>query len=283
MEKPDKQLTTSVSKMVETATKKIQGIGESITPEQVLSQAVKIPGVRIDRDKFIRKELQGHFSRDVVEKAICECPAAANIDRDSIDILAKNVINYETNKVSCISFAAGLPGGIAMAATIPADIAQYFGFIIRVMQELAYLYGFPEFSLSDEEISTETMNELMLFLGVMFGVQEASAGVKILANTVSRTIARRLATKALTKTAVYPIVKKVATKIGFSMTKQIFANGVSKVVPVLGGLAAGGLTYATFKSGANRLKNCFAELNLSDPNEYRQSEVIDVEALPVES
>ena len=67
------------------------------------------------------------------------------------------------------------------------------------------------------------------------------------------------------------------------MTKQIFANGVSKIVPVIGGIAAGGLTYATFKPCANRLKDCFSELNLSDPDEYRKPEPIDVEYVNVDS
>lgn len=283
MSKSDSQLKAVVNKIASNANTKVKEISSAISAEDIVKQAIKIPGVKIDRSTFLRKEFMGHFPQKVVEQAINECPAAANISRDKIGELAKKIIQYETNKVSGISFAAGLPGGIAMVATIPADAVQYFGFVLRVMQELAYLYGFPALIIDEDNISAEVMNELLLFLGVMFGVQEASAGVKVLASTIFRTVAKRLASKALTKTAVYPIVKRIATKIGFSMTKQIFANGVSKIVPILGGIATGGLTYATFKPCANRLKACFSELNLSDPDEYKQPEPIDVEYVSIDT
>lgn len=282
MKKDNNQLKDVVNKLTSDANTKIQKISSTVSTEEIVKQAIKIPGVKIDRSSFLRKEFIGRFPQKVVEQAIKECPAAANISRAEIGELAKKIIQYETNKVSGISFAAGLPGGVAMIATIPADVAQYFGFILRVMQELAYLYGFPALIIDEDNISAEVMNELLLFLGVMFGVQEASAGVKVLASTISRTVARRLANVALTKTTIYPIVKKIATKIGFSMTKQIFANGVSKIVPIIGGIATGGLTYATFKPCANRLKSCFSELNLSDPAEYRQPEPVDVEYVEVD-
>ena len=52
------------------------------------------------------------------------------------------------------------------------------------------------------------------------------------------------------------------------MTKQIFANGVSKAVPVIGGVVAGGLTLATFLPNCNRLRKSFQELPLCDPGFY---------------
>ena len=37
-----------------------------------------------------------------------------------------------------------------MPATIPADIAQYYGYMLRTAQKLMYLYGFPQIDLTDE-------------------------------------------------------------------------------------------------------------------------------------
>ncbi len=42
---------------------------------------------------------------------------------------------------TAISAAAGIPGGYAMIATIPADIIQYYGVALRFAQEMVYLYG----------------------------------------------------------------------------------------------------------------------------------------------
>lgn len=250
---------------------------KDLRPEDIISQVLKMPGIKIDRAKFLRKELAGKYSEEIVELAVANNPAAAGITKEEILPLAKGVINYETNKTVALSFAAGLPGGLAMLGTIPADILQYFGFALRVLQELAYLYGFPEFELDENEIPADAMNELLIFLGAMMGIQEANAGVKALGEIAAKNIAKKLAKKPLMNGFVYPIVKKVARIIGIRMTKEMFATSVSKVVPVVGGVVSGGLTYASFKPCAIRLRKLFSELNLCDPETYRSGTDIDYE------
>lgn len=260
---------TNLSEVKDTVVSKVQNINS----EDIIRTAIKVPGVKISRATFLRKEFSTYYSKDTVEKAIEYNPAYAGIPVEAIDKFAKEVINYETNKVSAISAIAGIPGGFAMAATIPADLAQYFGFMLRVTQKLAYLYGFDEFELSEDEINDETLNELLIFLGAMFGVQEANAGIRILAQTTAQNISKKLAQKALTKGAIYPVVKKVAKAVGVRMTKQIFANTVSKAVPLVGGIISGGLTYATFKPCSNRLKNSFRKLPLCKLEIYIEENV----------
>ena len=245
---------------------------EKIPIEEILFKSMKLPMVKINREAFLKKELKGKCTEKQIQIAIDNNPAFAGIERSVIDPIAKQVINYETNKVSAISFAAGLPGGAAMVGTIPADITQYFGFILRVMQQLAYLYGFEQFNLNEEEVNVDTMNRVMIFLGVMFGVQGANAGVKYVAQTAAKKVSKTLAQKALTKGTVYPIVKKIAKALGIRMTKQIFANSVSKIVPVIGGVTTGGLTYLTFKPSAKKLQKSFLELNLCNPEYYKNPE-----------
>jgi hypothetical protein len=163
---------------------------------------------------------------------------------------------------------------------VPADIAQYFGFMIRVMQKLAYLYGFEDFELNEDNVSDQTLNQILVFFGVMFGVQSANAGVKKIAAAVANKVSKSLAQKALTQGTIYPIIKKIARSVGIKMTKQIFADGVAKVVPLIGGVVTGGLSYASFKPCANKLKKSFMELPLSDPEFYKKGEplIIDVDA-----
>lgn len=256
-----------------------KGIVKHFTAEDVIQKAVKLPVVRVNREKFLYKELIKFYPEDTVRLAIEKNPAYAGIERDRINSISKHVINYETNKVSALSFAAGLPGGVAMAATVPADVVQYFGFMIRTMQKLAYLYGFSDFNLNEEEVSDETMNQITIFLGVMFGVQGANAGVKKIAAAAAQKVSRTLAHKALTKGTVYPVVKKIAQAVGIRMTKQIFAKGVSKIIPVVGGFVTGVLSYLTFKPCAKKLKKSFMDLPLSDPEFYKNqnSEIIDIE------
>ena len=49
------------------------------------------------------------------------------------------------------------------------------------------------------------------------------------------------------------------------MTKQAFASGVSKAIPIAGAVISGGLTLATFVPMANRLKRHLTELDLARP------------------
>lgn len=48
--------------------------------------------------------------------------------------MAKRIINERTIVSTGASFVAGLPGGLAMAATIPADMLQFYGIALRMAQ-----------------------------------------------------------------------------------------------------------------------------------------------------
>ena len=78
--------------------------------------------------------------------------------------------------------------------------------------------------------------------------------IQELAKNFAKEIVKRLPKYALTKTVIYPIVKQVAKWIGIKLTKDSFAKGLGKIVPILGGVISGGLTYVTFKPGAKKLK-----------------------------
>lgn len=268
---------------VTTANKAIESITDiNITPEELIYKASQLPIAKVDRKTFLRKELKKHYPEETVDLAIKYNPAYAGIDKYKINTIANQVINYETNKVSSISFAAGLPGGVALAATVTADVVQYFAFMLRAMQELAYLYGFDEFEFDKDSVDSNTMNEMLVFLGVMFGVQSANTGVRVIAQSAAQRVSKTLANKALTKTTVYPIVKKIAQAVGIRMTKQIFADGVAKVIPFVGGAVSGGLTYATYKPSCIRLKHSFWNLNLCDVDFYEKIRSGEITEIPEE-
>ena len=106
--------------------------------------AFKVPGVSINRENFLHKELLTKYPQEIIEQAVLTTPMKANINQEDIEKIADAIIQNERLKVSGISAALGIPGGAAMAAAIPADIAQYYGCMLRVSQKLLYLYGFPQ-------------------------------------------------------------------------------------------------------------------------------------------
>ncbi|MDD7520580.1 MAG: hypothetical protein PUK26_00620 [Lachnoclostridium sp.] len=254
----------------------VEKVKGELTFENVLMMALKTPGVKINRTKFLRKELIKYCSEDEVAEAIKGNPAKAGISKDIINKVSLQVINYETTKVTGISVAASLPGGAAAVGAAAADITSYFAFILRTVQELAYLYGFEQFDLKEDDVDSETMNYILVFVGVMFGVQGASSTLKKFADVFAKHVAKKLSQKALTKGTIYPIVKKIALKVGVRMTKQIFADGVASLIPIAGGALSGGLTYVMFKPGCMKLRKNLMSYNLCDPEYYRT--VIDVES-----
>ena len=113
----------------------------TIDIEDIIVLAIKTPGVHITRANFLKKELFKNYPQEVIDKAIETTPAQAGIPSNEIDKIADEIIKFERNCVSGISAALGAPGGWAMAATIPADIVQYYGYTLRATQKLLYLYG----------------------------------------------------------------------------------------------------------------------------------------------
>lgn len=247
----------------------VKAVKNEMTFEKVLAAAMHTPGVRINREKFLRKELLRYCAEDIIADVIKNNPAKAGISKELINKISKQVINYETTKVTTLSVAASLPGGPAAIGAAAADITSYFAFILRTVQELAYLYGFKQFNLNEDDVDSETMNYLLVFMGVMFGVQGATSVLKKFADVLAKNIAKKLAQKSLTKGVIYPIVKKVAISVGIRMTKQIFADGVASAVPLVGGALSGGLTFAMFKPGCMKLRKNLMSYNLCDPEYYK--------------
>lgn len=244
---------------------------------QVLDVAAKVPGVRINRAAYLRAALKRHCSEEQIQRAVAESPAAAGIPFEVITAVANDSIKYETTKVTALSAAAGIPGGFAMIGTVPADIVQYFGHVLRMAQKLAYIYSWPDlFSDKGDELDDATEGILTLFVGVMFGVQLAQAGVAKVSTMIAGQVLKKLPQQALTKGAIYPVVKKVAAYLGIRMTKQLFAGGVAKIVPVVGAVLSGGLTLGTFLPMSKRLQRHLASLELTKPgHRVEDEEIID--------
>lgn len=211
------------------------------TLQIVIASAAQIPGVKISREKYLASALRGKFSPEVVALAIASSPAAAGISPDELSPIADASIRYEATKVTALSAVAGLPGGLAAAGTVPADLAQYFAHVIRISQKLAYLYGWENiFEGTAEELDDEAKSLLILFMGVMFGANGAADAVAKIAQNAAGAAQKQIAQKALTKGVVYPVVKKVSGYLGVKMTRDVFAKGVSKVIPLIGGVISGG-------------------------------------------
>ena len=227
-----------------------------------LKTVLRLRGVRIEREQFLRSELHKRgIAREVIDEAIALSPAAAGIDVVLLDDMANAAIAFETRKSSALSFAAGLPGGFGLLATVPGDVTQFYVHAFRVMQKTAYVYGWQSFLEDSKEVDDETLGKLSMFLGVMLGVGGASSSLTVFAASVARpAIQKQVAGKALTKTTWYPVMKSTLRVIGVKLTKDSLAKTVTKVVPVAGGVISGGMTFVTLRGQSKRLMEHLREL-----------------------
>lgn len=243
--------------------------------ESIITSAIQIPGVKVSRSKFLAEMFatEGVVIQDVLDYG----PIAANISQDKLTLLSKKHILKRTSESSIASFVAGIPGGFAMAATIPLDVLQFFGMALRLAQELAYMYGAEDLWQDGQVDDQRVKNQLLLYCGVMFGVSGAVSGVRVLTTQIAKTAAKKIPQKALTKTFWYPIIKQMGKAIGVKVTKSTVAKGVSKAIPVIGGVISGGLNFASMMPMASRLQKTLDSAAFGYTEEELEKDISEIE------
>lgn len=143
-------------------------MGKQELAMQVLRQVVKLPMVKVDREKFLVDKFSKELDRKDIATLLEKGPTSL-LTKESLDRVAKTCIKDNVLRASGTSILAGLPGGIAMAITIPTDVVQFYAFSLKLAQELGYIYGFDDLWESRDELSEDAQNTLLLYLGVMLG------------------------------------------------------------------------------------------------------------------
>lgn len=248
---------------------------KEVALEAIITETVKVPGVKVDREQFLAE----YFIKEEIDinEILLYGPVKAGIPRERLSKIASQLILKRTSQSSLTSFVAGIPGGLAMAATIPADVMQFFGVALRLAQELSYIYG-AEDLWDDEKLNVDKVkSQLILYCGVMFGVSGAVSGVRVLSTQFSKVALQQIPKKALTKTFWYPIVKQIGKMVGVKVTKTTVAKGASKVIPVLGGVISGTLNFASMLPMANRLHDVLDKAIFEYSNEELEMDIIEIE------
>lgn len=232
-----------------------------------LNGILKMPGARVDRVQFLQKTFS-HLSADEMRICIEEKPLKVLSEKE-IDAAANSIISSHTTKVTAISAASGIPGGFAILATIPADLANYYYHVVSVGQKLGYLYGYPDMLDANERLTPDGEVMLTAFIGVMNQVAVARELIKKIAVEVSKRIseetATRVAGKLLQKQIVSQSAEMIAKRLGTQVTTKSGGRILSKAVPLLSGVICGAMTYATFQPQAKRLHTALKD-TASNPN-----------------
>lgn len=87
----------------------------------------------------------------------------------------------------------------------------------------------------------------------------------------------KLPQKALTKTFWYPIIKQIGKAIGIKVTKTTVSQGISKSIPVIGGVISGALNFASMMPMANRLSEVLDKAAFNYTDEEMEADIMEIE------
>jgi hypothetical protein len=221
---------------------------------RVLETSLRLPFVKVNREEFLTKELTKFCTPMEVMTALDDSPLKV-LNKKEIDKLANQCISYHLTMVCGTSALMGLPGGWWMAGTIPTDLTQFYGHILSLMQKLIYLYGWPSLTNVNNQLDDESLNIMTLFVGAMMGNKLAVEALSKVVGQVSKNAGIKVSETVMAQYAI-----KIAQWIGINMTKEGFAKGVGKVLPLVGAPISATITYYTFRPMARRLKKHLDEL-----------------------
>lgn len=192
----------------------------------------------------------------------------------SIEEFAKNYLDKETNNnkaakamiknqvVKCTTsgFLTGFGGIITLPVTIPANVGSVLYVQMRMIACIAYLAGYD---LKSDQVQTlvyaclagVAVTDVIKQAGIKFGIKLTNATIK------------KIPGKALIK---------INQKVGFRFITKAGTTGIinlSRVVPVVGAVAGGGIDYFETKAIANRAYKWFFKNDFSvDDNQNKKEE-----------
>jgi hypothetical protein len=222
----------------------------------ILNRVMEFPGIKVDREKFLRDKFAKHYDDTMIDTIVGAGTGRAGVPPILLDDIAAEVIKGHKLLATGASAAAGLPGGFGLLATVPADLAQYYFHALQLAQKLAYLYGYPDLEKTGKD---DFLLSMTLFIGVMNDIGVAVRGVREFSKMIAEGSGGDLSRLAMTRGAIYPVVKQVARIMGVSVTKNLFAKSLSKVIPGIGALASGGITLVMFSYESERLREGLRE------------------------
>lgn len=223
------------------------------TFDDVLAQAIRLPGTGVNRVSYLA-EVIGRKHARLVQAAIDTTPARAGLSAREIEKIAKGSLAKDGRRTTALSFAAGLPGGVAGAVTIPADLVQFYGYLIRSIQKLSYLYGWRDLiHVDSEQTDVATAGALVIFLGVMAGIEKADDTLARLARLRTSGADDQSLRTALAARAMQQEVNAISAELAKRMARRLTGQVAGKAIPVVGGIVSGVITGSGFDEMSKRL------------------------------
>ena len=230
---------------------------KNISLAYLIEQALKIPKVKVNREAFLRDCFANQGI--LIHQILAEGPVASDFSDIELEDIASKLILRRTSESSAMSFAAGIPGGLAIAATIPADTLQFFAMSLRMTQELAYLFGARDFFACEGEEGVFVRYLLICSLGAMYGIDGAAAATRLLSAHLSLRATGGIPQRATTREFWDIVVKRISRELTLRLTTDTASKGIAKLIPVIGGFFSGGMTFFAMRPMGEKLCSVYSD------------------------
>ena len=166
----------------------------------------------------------------------------------------KKSLGKDGRRTTALSFAAGIPGGVAGAVTIPADLVQFYGYLIRAIQKLTYLYGWRDLAHIEAGVPDRAASgALVVMLGVMAGNEQANAVLARLARLRAAGASDQTLRTVFTEQALADDLRRISDDLTMRMAKRLGGQVAGKAIPIVGGIVSGVITGSGFDEMAKQL------------------------------
>ena len=219
-----------------------------LSEEEIIQTVIRIESVRIDRNDFLTRQFAGDESislDDILEKG----PVGAGYDRGTLRKTAVTLAQKETGKSGLLD----IPDDVIKNCIIPYQTLLFYAAAVRMIQQIAYLYGENDFWTHTDTDLDKTVSRLHLYYSVMTGSGKAEKALKLLSSSVTSKSFNKLTESFIEKTVYQPIVKPTAKALGVKMPKMKFNRIVSKAMPIVKNAVADGINLTSLLPMANRL------------------------------
>lgn len=217
--------------------------------EKAIKTAMKIPGVKVDRDSFLQNNFRKYGNTDrLSSQSTREVYSIKEIDE-----VASAVVRHHLTEVTALSAASGLPGGLWAIPASMGDLSLFYAQVLITAQKLAYVYGMPDIWNGKDDLDDNAYRTLIILLGVAAGVEGASQMFANIAQAAIKKAAKKAAEKPGAD-AITKIVVKILEFLGKKASGKAVGSFIKKAIPFVSALISGVFTYASFRPMARRLK-----------------------------
>lgn len=226
---------------------------------KLLALTFHLPYVKVDRNKYLSRELKPYCSDADLKKALEGKPTDV-LDKSTIHKIANKSILRHCIFTSLLSAIAVIPGNTVVEVSLMVmDLLQFQLIVFIIAQKIIYLYGHD--AIKEEKGEEKAAAIILTVSAVMIGSHQITQKLKSAAGTAARRVVMQAAAKTGSRAFIINIVKQLLKWLGIDATKATLLTTLSLAVNCLCMLISGLVSFWLLYPMCKRLTRHLEEEN----------------------